>query len=108
MHAKQSHNLVTDDVNNLKRVLHRYFAVVAIRYYEKVLHIPFQRLNEIQKRQCLIIFGLDADQVHNEKYIDAKIEKGAEELGLAKDKINKSLEVLMKAEGLSSIERSYV
>lgn len=62
----------------------------------------------MEKRQCLIEFGLDADLVHTKEYIDAKIEKGAEELELAKDKINTSFEGLLKEEGLPSIERSYV
>lgn len=72
-----------------------------------MLHIPFQELNDIEKRQCLIEFGIDADLVHKKDYVDAKIEKGTEELELAKDKFRKSFEELLKEEGLPSIERSY-
>ncbi|KAL4959123.1 uncharacterized protein BDV14DRAFT_205994 [Aspergillus stella-maris] len=106
--AKERRDKVTDDFNNLKRVLNLYFAIVAIRYYEEVLHISFQKLNDIEKRQCRIEFGLDDDLVHKKEYTDAIIEKGAEELEFAEDKFKKSFEVLLKDEGLSSIKRSYV
>lgn len=108
MHAKRVHNLVTDNFNHLTRALHRYFAVVAVYYYEKVFHIPFRELNEIKKRQCLNAFGVDADQVHDQNYLDAQIEKGAEVLELARDRFNESLKVLSQEEGLPPIQRSYV
>lgn len=73
-----------------------------------MLHVPFQELNDKEKRQCLIQFGIDADQVHKKDYIGIKIEKGAEQLKNAKNNLSQSLDALLREEGLPLIERSYV
>lgn len=57
----------------MKRVIDYYFAMLAVLYYDKMFHVPFQALNDIEKRRFLIDFGLDADMVSEEEYINAKI-----------------------------------